>query len=114
MNLLGRPATATLGTALAAATTVVTVRTIAHNWMGCTTHLDPGSRTTLLLFTPLCFALLTAAGAVTGLLSRGIRRHLEDPELLRLAAVTLGIAATALAIATLLTGAGTNGCFPAP
>ncbi|PJN22038.1 hypothetical protein [Kitasatospora sp. CB02891] len=112
MNLLGRPATATFGAVLAAAATLATIRVIAHNWMGCATHLEPGSRGALLFFVPVCFVLLTTGGAVTGLLSRGIRRHLEAPELVRLFAVVLGIALTALAIGALLAGPGTNGCFP--
>ncbi|MFD8481678.1 hypothetical protein [Kitasatospora sp. NPDC059673] len=114
MNLLGRPAAAAMGTAFAAVATLATTRILAHNWMGCATHLEPGSRAALLLFAPLCFGLLAAGGAIAGLLTRGIRRHLEDPEFLRLFAVALGITLTALTLGTLLTGPATTGCPAAP
>ncbi|MGW4379102.1 hypothetical protein [Kitasatospora sp. NPDC004531] len=116
MNLLGRPATAGLGTLLAAGAALATIRIVAGTWTGCDTHLEPGSRAALSVLLPVCFVLLAAGGALAGRLTRwtGLRTRLpEDPEFVRLLAVVAGIAATAVAL-TVLLASPAQACPPLP
>ncbi|MFD5564830.1 hypothetical protein [Kitasatospora griseola] len=116
MNLLGRPATATFGAVLAAAATLASTKIVANNWMGCDTHLEPGSLFALNALLPISFVLVALGGAFTGSLTRwtGLRTRLaEDPEFIRLLAVVAGIVLTAVTLTLLLAGP-TPTCPPAP
>ncbi|MFD7644784.1 hypothetical protein ACFV4P_29520 [Kitasatospora sp. NPDC059795] len=105
MNLLGRPATASIGAVLAAGATLATIKIVASSWTGCDSHLEPGSPSALNALLPVCFTLVAAGGALAGRLTRwtGLRTRIpEDPEFVRLLAVVAGIATTAVALTVLL------------
>ncbi|MFJ5234909.1 hypothetical protein ACIQBJ_34100 [Kitasatospora sp. NPDC088391] len=104
MNPTGRASTTVLGVILAGLATLAVVHTLARNWQGCDTHLEPGGRGALLFLMLPFLLLLLAAGALAGRATRlgGLRQRFEDPELLRLVAVVGGIVLTAITVVTLL------------
>ncbi|MFJ1758485.1 hypothetical protein [Kitasatospora sp. NPDC088134] len=104
MNPIGRISTTVVGGTLAGLATLAVVHTLARNWQGCDTHLEPGPRAALSILLVPCLLLLLAAGALAGRATRlgGLRERFEDPELLRLLAVVGGIVLTAITVVTLL------------
>ncbi len=116
MNLIGRPATAAMGAAGAGLATYAIVSVLARDWTGCDTHLEPGSRGALAALFPFLFVLVAAGGAFLGSATgwTGLRERADDPEVVRLLGVAVGILLTAFALVLLLGGSADPSACPVP